>query len=79
MITLGAAAEKLEAAIGDRLPVRRVESMADAVDVSMEIGCEGDVVLLAPACASFDMYQDYEERGRDFKNAVRAHLSAVGS
>ena len=76
VLTIGAAAEKLEHTIGRLLPVRRVESISEAVDLSMEIGHHGDVVLLAPACASFDMYENYEERGRDFKNAVRSHLKA---
>lgn len=79
VLTIGAAAEKLEQAIGGLLPIRRVESIREAVDLSMEIGRHGDVVLLAPACASFDMYENYEERGRDFKNAVRSHLRAIRS
>ena len=79
VLTIGAAAEKLEQAIGGLLPIRRVESIREAVDLSMEIGRHGDVVLLAPACASFDMYENYAERGRDFKNAVRSHLRAIRS
>ncbi len=74
VLTLGEAAEKLERAIGTAVPTRRVGSIAEAVDAAVEIGRAGDVVLLAPACASFDMYADYEERGQDFKNAVRSHI-----
>jgi len=74
VLSLGEAAEKLERAIGAVVPTRRVRSIAGAVEVAIELGRSGDVVLLAPACSSFDMYASYEERGRDFKNAVRSHM-----
>jgi UDP-N-acetylmuramoylalanine--D-glutamate ligase len=74
VISLGEAAEKLERAIGAAVPTRRVRSIAEAVDLAIESGRSGDVVLLAPACSSFDMYAGYEERGRDFKKAVRSHM-----
>lgn len=47
-----------------------VETMKDAVTKGYQIGNRGDNVLLSPACASWDMYKSYEERGRDFKSAV---------
>lgn len=47
-----------------------VESIREAVEKSFEIAEENDVVLLSPACASWGMYNNYEERGRDFKNCV---------
>ena len=74
VLTLGEAAEKLEQAIGTQVPTQRVGSIAEAVDAAIVTGRSGDVVLLAPACASFDMYANYEERGQDFKNAVRSHM-----
>ena len=49
-----------------------VSSAKEAVDVSYSLAKNGDVVLLSPACASFDLFQNYEDRGRQFKNAVRA-------
>jgi UDP-N-acetylmuramoylalanine--D-glutamate ligase len=71
-VLLGAAADKIAAAIGDRLPVVRAASMADAARLGLENGKPGDVVLLSPACASFDMFDNYEHRGKVFKEAVLA-------
>jgi UDP-N-acetylmuramoylalanine--D-glutamate ligase len=47
-------------------------SMEEAVNLSHHLGAEGDAILLSPACASFDMFESYEDRGRQFKGAVRA-------
>jgi UDP-N-acetylmuramoylalanine--D-glutamate ligase len=71
-VLIGAAADKIAAAIGDRLPVIRAASMADAARLGLENGKPGDVVLLSPACASFDMFDNYEHRGKVFKEAVLA-------
>jgi UDP-N-acetylmuramoylalanine--D-glutamate ligase len=71
-VLIGAAADKIAAAIGDRLPVVRATSMADAARLGLENGSPGDVVLLSPACASFDMFDNYEHRGKVFKEAVLA-------
>jgi UDP-N-acetylmuramoylalanine--D-glutamate ligase len=49
--------------------------MSDAVKKAKMIAKEGDIVLLAPACASFDMFDNYEKRGDAFINAVEAKLS----
>ena len=72
VVLIGAAANKIASAIGDRLPVIRAASMADAVRLGLENGKPGDVVLLSPACASFDMFDNYEHRGKIFKEAVLA-------
>jgi UDP-N-acetylmuramoylalanine--D-glutamate ligase len=71
-VLIGAAADKIAAAIGDRLPVVRADSMTDAARLGLENGKPGDVVLLSPACASFDMFDNYEHRGKVFKEAVLA-------
>jgi len=52
-------------------PVTTTESMTEAVDLAYVAGSKGDTVLMSPACASFDLFNDYEERGNAFKKAVR--------
>ena len=47
------------------------DKMVDAVKSAYEISKQGDIVLLSPACASFDLFKNYEERGNSFKNQVR--------
>lgn len=66
------------AATHGELPVAIATSMADAVDVASSLAVSGDVVLLSPACASFDWYRNYSERGDDFSTEVR-RLAAVAS
>lgn len=70
VLLIGAAREKISASLGDRFPKAEATSLEDAVDRSIELGQAGDVVLLSPACASFDMFDNYEHRGRVFKQAV---------
>ncbi len=71
MITLGEDAPKLEEAFGDLAPFERASNMMDSVELAKAAAAPGDVVLLSPACASFDMYRNFEERGRDFKACVQ--------
>ena len=47
------------------------KSMKEAVETAANLAVEGDVVLLSPACASFDLFKNYEDRGDQFKKAVR--------
>ncbi|MBM9511073.1 UDP-N-acetylmuramoyl-L-alanine--D-glutamate ligase [Desulfogranum marinum] len=70
LILLGEAAEKMKQVFGDIVPVAIAESMDDAVQVARRCAQRGDLVLLAPGCASFDMYAGYEERGRVFMESV---------
>jgi UDP-N-acetylmuramoylalanine--D-glutamate ligase len=51
-------------------PMSRATSMKDAVEKSFRMAEKGDTVLLAPACASFDMFDNFEHRGRVFKEEV---------
>jgi UDP-N-acetylmuramoylalanine--D-glutamate ligase len=70
MILIGAASDKIAEQLEGAGPMTRARSMQDAVLSAMEVATAGDTVLLAPACASFDMFDNYEHRGRVFKEAV---------
>ncbi len=68
----GEAAPLLDRAIAGRIDTRRVENLDQAVTLAAELAQAGDVVLLAPACASFDQFGSFEDRGEHFCGAVRA-------
>ena len=70
-IFLGEASNLLSEAFGDKISWNMANSMIDAVSLAFNQAQKGDVVLLAPACASFDMFKDFEHRGEVFKEAVR--------
>jgi len=69
-LLIGAAAEKIEAQIAGSVAIERAETLERAVETASHAAQRGDVVLLAPACASFDQFQNYEHRGRVFKELV---------
>jgi UDP-N-acetylmuramoylalanine--D-glutamate ligase len=58
-------------AFNDIVEVHDTGSMEEAVKTAYQIANEGDTVLLSPACASFDLFENYEDRGKKFKEAVR--------
>jgi UDP-N-acetylmuramoylalanine--D-glutamate ligase len=70
--TIGAAAAKIESQIQGVTEIEHSETLKNAVRRASESAVEGDVILLAPACASFDQFQSYEHRGRVFKEMVHA-------
>lgn len=72
MILIGDDAETIFQELGSEAPSRRARDMSEAVKLAFESALPGDVVLLAPACASFDMSESFEHRGRVFKGEVRA-------
>jgi UDP-N-acetylmuramoylalanine--D-glutamate ligase len=76
-VLIGETADELERLVAHRTPVRRAGSMDEAVEAAAALARPGDVVLLAPAAASFDMFTDYAARGDAFRDAV-ARLSGAG-
>jgi UDP-N-acetylmuramoylalanine--D-glutamate ligase len=68
--TIGSAAEKIESQLRGTVPLRSCGTLADAVNAAGKAAHPGDVVLLAPACSSFDQFENYEQRGRVFKELV---------
>jgi len=70
VILIGAATEKISADLGDPVETVQAGTLDRAVQLASERARPGDVVLLAPACSSFDQFENYEERGRIFKELV---------
>jgi UDP-N-acetylmuramoylalanine--D-glutamate ligase len=72
IICLGVDNKKIIDAFGNIVDMMiEVSSMQDAVTMAQRLAEKGDTVLLSPACASFDLFENYEDRGRQFKNAVQ--------
>lgn len=71
VVLMGRDASRIEAAFGGAVSVRRAKDMHDAVHIAHELAQPGDVVLLSPACASFDMFRNYEHRAEVFRQAVQ--------
>jgi UDP-N-acetylmuramoylalanine--D-glutamate ligase len=69
-VVIGEAAEKIASAIGDALLVVRATSMPEALEFAVAKAEGGDAVVLSPACSSYDMFDNYEHRGRVFKQCV---------
>jgi UDP-N-acetylmuramoylalanine--D-glutamate ligase len=73
VVLIGEASDLIaEAFEGTTMPVVRAGSMGDAVRKARDLAAPGNAVLLAPACASFDMFRSYAHRGDVFKEAVLA-------
>jgi UDP-N-acetylmuramoylalanine--D-glutamate ligase len=69
-LLIGAAAEKIEKQIAGSVAIERAGTIERAVEIASHAARPGDVVLFAPACASFDQFENYEHRGRVFKDLV---------
>lgn len=76
VVAIGEARARVRDALAGVVPVHEAESMRAAVETAWRLAPAGGVVVLAPACASFDMFRDYAERGRVFKAEV-ARLAAA--
>lgn len=70
IVLIGAASDKIAGQLEGSAAIVRAGSMASAISKATESATTGDAVLLSPACASFDMFDDYEHRGRVFKDEV---------
>ena len=77
IVAIGESAEKVRASFRDLVPVELATTMQEAVEKSARLARPGDVVLLSPACASFDWFRNYEHRGEVFKALVTS-LPAAG-
>ncbi len=82
-ILIGEAADKIAEDLGDAIPSENVGTLDRAVHLAMQNAQPGDTVLLAPACSSFDQFENYEHRGRTFKELVASlenqNQSAAGA
>ena len=78
LILIGEDADSIESQLAGTAAMVRAGSMEDAVDKGFAAAVTGDSVLLAPACASFDMFRSFEERGEVFKTAVRTLAAEKG-
>ena len=75
LVVMGPEVDKLVRAFEGIVPkLRRTPHMPQAVAAAIELAEPGDVVLLTPACASFDLFENYEDRGQQFKNEVLAYI-----
>ncbi|MFP4193763.1 MAG: UDP-N-acetylmuramoyl-L-alanine--D-glutamate ligase [Desulfosalsimonas sp.] len=72
MVLMGEAADSIDRELGGIVETRRAVSMKEAVARAAELASAGGTVLFSPACASFDMYENYARRGEDFQRAVHS-------
>jgi UDP-N-acetylmuramoylalanine--D-glutamate ligase len=75
--TIGTAADKIESQLRGVVSLHSCGTLEDAVGVAASAARPGEVVLLAPACSSFDQFENYEHRGGVFKELVRARLGGM--
>lgn len=77
--TIGEAGPRFAEILEPLMPVQRSEMLCDAVRQAMEAAQPGDVVMLSPACASFDQFRDFEARGDSFRQIVTALIAEQGA
>ena len=74
VILFGRDADSIETDLNEAVPVIKADSLDNAVIAAKNISKAGDTVLMSPACASFDMFDNYEQRGRIFMETVRQEV-----
>ena len=74
VLIIGEAMDKIERELHGAFPLMRCGTLEKAVEMAMSGAAKGDVVLLSPACSSFDQFKDFEQRGKIFKRLVDAHI-----
>ena len=79
VVAIGDDASLIEKAFSGVCPVTRASSMAEAVSMAAQFAEPGVDVVLSPGCTSYDWYNNYNERGDDFQNQVRAYFSSTGA
>jgi len=77
VVLLGEATAKIAAALRGRVPMAEATSLREAVRLAFAAASRGEIVLLAPACTSFDLFKNFEERGRTFKREVRRLAESI--
>jgi UDP-N-acetylmuramoylalanine--D-glutamate ligase len=70
LVLIGEARQKIQDVLGDLAETITANDLKEAISMSQRVAVQGDVVLLSPACASFDMFKDFEDRGKQFKSFV---------
>ena len=75
LIVMGEDAPLITKSLDQLLPIKTVADMQEAVALAARTARANTIVLLSPACASFDMYSDFEHRGREFEAQVKAYIS----
>jgi UDP-N-acetylmuramoylalanine--D-glutamate ligase len=78
VLAIGETKKKIALALGDLVPVDSCRSLREAVRSAFRHATPGDTILLSPACASFDMFRDYEERGERFREEVEKLVKTRG-
>ena len=76
--TIGEAGDAFAEALTPHCPVSRCGTLEKAVELASQVARSGETVLLSPACASFDQFRDFEERGDRFREIVRAMARREG-
>jgi UDP-N-acetylmuramoylalanine--D-glutamate ligase len=71
VVLIGTAKTKMAKAWDNIIPLHPAETLAEAVEKAFDLASRGDNILLSPACSSFDMFKDFEDRGHSFKEIVR--------